>query len=320
VSDAAPTTDALQLIGRLAGGDWVSGETLAAEYGVSRAAVAKRVTALARWGITVASRHGLGYRIEPPLQLLDAAAMAAPDGLSVSVVPVTTSTNADLLEADARHDPQARLAEYQIAGRGRRGRVWQAPYGQQIMASLAWSFPTWPTDLGCLPLAVGMTLAHTLHAEGAGSVQVKWPNDLVVRDRKLGGVLMEHRGEIGGACRVVIGFGLNLRRFAADREPDQPWTSLDQLIDTPPERNALCGRLLSALYMLLHDYADHGFAPWQAHWPALDASAGRPVRLLGGTPVVEGIACGIDARGALQVDCDGQRVAVHSGEVSLRWA
>lgn len=315
-----PNAEALALIHRLADGNWASGETLAAEQGISRSAVAKRVAALGRWGLQVESRHGLGYRLSMPLQLLDPAAMQRVTELPLTVVSVTDSTNADLLDADAAADPQARAAEYQTAGRGRRGRVWRAPYGQQLMVSLAWSFPVWPADLGCLPLAVGVCFAETLHTLGATTVQVKWPNDLVVRERKLGGILMEHRGEIGGACRVVIGFGLNVRAFAADQAPDQPWVSLDQLIDPVPDRNLVCGHLLNALYGLMRAYTKDGFAPWRVRWPDLDASAGRTVRLLGRASPIEGIARGIDASGALQVDCGGERIAVHSGEVSLRWA
>lgn len=320
MNTSGPSDDALWLIDQLADGHWHSGEALAAEAGISRAALSKRVAALERIGLLVESRSGLGYRLAEALQPLVLADMDLPSGLRSSVVRVTTSTNADLLAADAALDPQVRFAEFQLAGRGRRGRVWQAPYGRQLMMSMAWSFPSWLEDLGCLPLAVGVCVARTLHQLGAPTVQVKWPNDLVVDGRKLGGILMEHRGEIGGACRVVMGLGLNLQRFADAHAPDQAWTSLDQLLPRPVSRNAVAAAITQALHDLLADYPRRGFAVWRAQWSAVDVSLGRAVRILGVDPVIEGVADGVDARGALRVLTTTGPVSVYSGEVSMRWA
>ncbi|MEN8663467.1 MAG: biotin--[acetyl-CoA-carboxylase] ligase [Polycyclovorans sp.] len=320
MSSSAPGEDLLWLMHQLADGDWHSGEALASEAGISRAALSKRVGQLSRFGVQVASRSGLGYQLLTPFEPLSLDALQLPDGLRGSVVRVTESTNADLLAADAAHDPQIRFAEFQTAGRGRRGRVWQAPYGQQLMMSLAWSFASWPDDLGCLPLAVGCRLAETLHRLGATAVQVKWPNDLVVDGCKLGGILLEHRGEIGGACRVIIGLGLNLQRFADDRVPDQPWISLDQLLPVPVARNAVAAAISQALFALLSDYPTAGFAACRDSWQRLDASFGRFVRIIGVGPMIEGLAQGVDARGALQVQAADGLHSVFSGEVSMRWA
>jgi len=319
-STTAPSDDLLWLIDQLADGAWHSGEALASEAGITRAALSKRVALLPRFGLQVASRSGLGYQLITPLEPLALAALKLPTALHGSIARVTESTNADLLASDPAQDPQIRYAEFQSAGRGRRGRVWQAPYGQQLMLSMAWSFDSWPEDLGCLPLAVGVRLAETLQNLGASAVQVKWPNDLLVEGQKLGGILLEHRGEIGGACRVVIGLGLNLQRFAEDRGPDQPWTSLDQLLPTPCSRNVVASAISQALFKLLSDYPASGFAACRAGWQRVDASRGRVVRIVGVDPVIEGIAQGVDARGALQVQtADGLR-SVFSGEVSMRWA
>lgn len=316
----APSDDLLWLIDRLADGAWHSGEALAAEAGISRAALSKRVALLPRFGLQVGARSGLGYQLQTPLEPLALDDLTLPPSLQGSIVRVSESTNADLLAADPAQDPQARFAEFQVAGRGRRGRVWQAPYGQQLLMSMAWSFDSWPDDLGCLPLAVGVRLAQTLHGLGATTVQVKWPNDLVVGGRKLGGILLEHRGEIGGACRVVIGLGVNLQRFADDHAPDQPWVSLDQLVATPLSRNAVAAAVSGALFTLLADYPQTGFAACRDAWQRVDASHGRAVRIVGVEPGIEGIAQGVDARGALQVmTVDGLR-SVFSGEVSMRWA
>ena len=224
----------LRLIDALAPGEWQSGEALAAEAGVTRAALAKRVTHLRDWGLQVEAEAGRGYRLAQPLQRLDAARIRAAlpaiarDRLrSVEVLARTDSTNQRLLEADAAQDPQALFAELQTAGRGRRGREWRSPFGANLYLSLGWSFPAWPPQLSALSLAVGVACARALRKTGLHQVMLKWPNDLRVGDDKLGGILIEQRGEAGGACRVVIGIGINVSMSAEQAGAlGQPWTSL----------------------------------------------------------------------------------------------
>src|SRR3546814_7105530 len=102
----------------------------------------------------------------------------------------------------------------QTAGRGRRGRSWISPFGANLYLSIAWSWPAWPPELSALSLAIGVACAKVIENHGIADVRLKWPNDLLVDDRKLGGILIEHRGEAGGACRVVVGIGLNLQMVA----------------------------------------------------------------------------------------------------------
>ncbi len=311
-------TQHLALVRALADGDWHSGADLSGAFGISRAALAKRIDALDAFGLQVTRRHGTGYRLETPLTLLDAGAIPVPAGWRLSVVPVTGSTNSDLLDGDPEQDPQALLAEYQQGGRGRRGRQWVSPFAHNLMCSVAWSFASWPRDLSCLPLAVGVCVAEALAAQGIEDVQLKWPNDLYAQGRKLGGILLEHRGETGGACRIVIGIGLNVRPFDAGQAPDQPWVAADQLRETPQDRNTLAAALLQQLAGMLADYADRGFAPWRDRWAARDLTRDRVVTVTGPGEPWQGIARGIDAQGALQVEAEGRLKPLHSGEVSVR--
>jgi BirA family biotin operon repressor/biotin-[acetyl-CoA-carboxylase] ligase len=316
-------TELLSLVDRLADGDWHSGEQLAAACGISRAALAKRVDRLKDWQLAVEARHGLGYRLAAPLERLDQARLQAAlgDALRVQVVTVTDSTNSQLLAADAGNDPQALLAEYQTAGRGRRGRGWVTPFAAQLALSVAWSFEAMPAQLTALPLAVGVVCAQRLRAIGAASVQVKWPNDLVAGGRKLAGILIEHRGEGGGGCRVVVGIGLNLALQAQQAsEIAQPWVNLPDLLGAAPSRNAVAADLLEALAALIRGYPRHGFAQYAQAWAGLDATHERAVQVQLGDRVLDGIARGIDDDGALLVDAAGTRHRLHSGEVSLRIA
>jgi BirA family biotin operon repressor/biotin-[acetyl-CoA-carboxylase] ligase len=322
--------DRLALIDALASGQWCSGERLAAQAGVTRAGLAKRVAHLREWGLVVESQPGLGYRLQQPLQRLDVDTLRAQLSAAtrarlhrLEVLPQTDSTNEQLLLADPRQDPQALFAELQTRGRGRRGREWRSPFAANLYFSLAWSFPAWPPQLGTASLVVGIACAETLRALGVAAVMLKWPNDLRVGAEKLGGILIEQRGEASGACRVVIGVGINVAMTAEQAGAlDQPWTSVHRECarrSAPvPSRDTLAAALLDGLTTALQRFQDEGFGPFAPRWQALDLTAGRTVRILGIEPPLEGVACGIDPSGALIVETGERRHHVHAGEVSLR--
>lgn len=323
--------DQLQLIDTLADGAWHSGAALAARYGISRAALAKRIDRLDDWGLSIETRSGLGYRLAAPLQRLDAARIRAALQPAtqqclrrVQALPRTDSTNQRLLDSDAGDDPQAVFADLQTAGRGRRGRVWRSPFAANIYGSLAWTFPAWPPQLGTVSLLVGIACAQALQAQGLGAVRLKWPNDLRVGSAKLGGILIEQRGEAGGACRLVIGIGINVAMTAVQAAAiDQAWTTVDAQRAAaglaPVSREALIAAVLDRLVAALQRFAEEGFAPFLADWQALDLTAGQPVLVLEGEQGFEAIARGINGDGALLVeDAQGGLRALHAGEVSLR--
>lgn len=315
MAQALSEDELLRLLEVLADGEWHSGERLAEQAGISRAALAKRVDKLRDWQLDVEAQQGLGYRLAAPLERLK---LRAPRGLRAQVLAVTDSTNTQLLAADPAQDPQALFAEFQTAGRGRRGRSWVSPFGANLYFSIAWSFRSWPAQITALPLAVGLSCARVLRASGLPAVGIKWPNDLYVKGRKLGGILIEHRGEAGGPCRAVIGIGLNVNMSAPQAQAvSQPWTSLQMESGAPQARGPLAERLLAALHADLQTFEREGFAPFAAQWPGYDLTLDQSVRVIGG-PDLEGTARGLDASGALLVESRGQRHAVHSGEVSLR--
>jgi BirA family biotin operon repressor/biotin-[acetyl-CoA-carboxylase] ligase len=316
--------DLLPLVDALADGAWHSGEDLGAGAGLTRAGLAKRIDRLREWGLVVEARQGLGYRFAAPIERLDAARLQAlaPSGVRVSVETQLDSTNRALMDADAGDDPQALLAEFQSAGRGRRGREWRSPFAANLYLSLAWTFPAWPPQLPALSLAAGVACVRALRAIGVVA-QLKWPNDLQVQGRKLGGILIEHRGESAGSCRVVVGIGINVAmRQEQGGGIDQPWTALDRLDRTAPaavSRNALAAGLIAELVSMLKEYSAAGFESCRRDWEAHDALRDREVMVLA-DPAYSGIARGIDAQGALIVEMASGRRSVHAGEVSLRAA
>lgn len=312
----------LALVDRLADGGWHSGEQLASECGISRAALAKRIEKLKDWQLLIEARQGLGYRLGAPIERLDQAALQSQIDVPLRVLAVTDSTNSQLMNSASARDPQILLAEYQTAGRGRRGREWLSPFAAQLAFSIAWSFDAMPPQLSALPLAVGTVCARVLHQYNVVSAQIKWPNDLIAHQRKLAGILLEHRGEGGGGCRVVIGVGLNLALQAVQLQSvTQPWINLGEALSARapmPSRNDLAADLLRALVALLRDYPRHGFSQCVADYARFDATNNQAVRVIMGERVIDGIARGIDDDGALLVDAAGTRHTLHAGEVSLR--
>jgi BirA family biotin operon repressor/biotin-[acetyl-CoA-carboxylase] ligase len=316
----------LNLVDALADGEWHSGEALAAVAGITRAALSKRVEKLRDWQLDIETRTGLGYRLALPLQRLDADELrAAVPGMCVRVTAVTDSTNAQLLAADVAADPQALFAEFQTSGRGRRGREWVSPFGANLYLSLAWSFPQWPRQLTALPLAVGVACARALREAGLDTVRLKWPNDLQVDGRKLGGILIEHRAEAGGLCRVIIGIGINIAMTGAQAQSvSQPWIGLNEALvaqgSPAVSRRRLAASLLGQLAQAVKTFEQSGFDAFAADWSSLDITRDREVTVQGQQNAFNGIARGVDEQGALVVETLGQLQTVHSGEVSLRLA
>lgn len=227
----------------------------------------------------------------------------------VQVIGEIDSTNAALMRRAALDaTPAALLAEAQTAGRGRRGKAWQSPPGANLYLSLAWPI----RDAAGLSLAVGVACAEALRLP---QVRVKWPNDLMVGDCKLGGVLIELAGGI-----AVIGIGLNVHMpDDAAARIDQPWTDLAAL-GALESRNPLAARLIDALVAALLEFEARGFAAFATRWRALDGLAGREVRVASGDQVHHGIAAGVADDGGLRVALpEGERV-FHSADVSVRAA
>lgn len=309
-----------QLYARLADGRLHSGATLSEELGISRAAVWKRVQALRAIGLEIPATAGGGYRLERPIELLDAESIrsqSAAADLVVAIAGAVDSTNARLAGAGGRHG-HALLAEAQTAGRGRRGRSWLSPPGSGLYLSLAWHFESGLAGLAPLSLVVGLTAADTLRQVSGAPVTVKWPNDLFVDDRKLGGCLVEMSGAAEGPCRAVVGIGINLFPTPAMHGLDQVWTTLADHGE-PVGRNRLAAHLLDALAIALARFDRHGFDDFLARWPAFDALLDRPVRIIHANgSETPGTARGIDGQGRLVLETAGERRAIASGEVSVR--
>lgn len=318
----------MQILELLSDGNVHSGERLGEELGISRAAVWKQIDGLRKRGVQVEVVPGKGYRLAMAVEPWSRDRLfegVAPDLrpliARIAVEGVLTSTN-DVVAALLREHPEGAvvcIAEEQTAGRGRRGRNWYSPWGRSFYGTVGWIFPEGISALEGLSLAVGVAVVRALGRYGVQGVGLKWPNDIVVGEAKLGGILIEVQAEAGGPCQAIIGLGLNL---SLPRESSallgRAVTDVSSLIGSSIERNRLGGLIIEEMLRLLQGYAQRRFASVREEWQALDALYGHPVVVTGLAQDLAGIGRGVDEHGALLVEtADGVRL-VQAGEVSLR--
>lgn len=310
----------LKLAALLADGEFHSGEHLGEALGMSRAAVNKHIQTLKSWGLDVFTVTGKGYSLAAPLQLLDEALIHTHlETPGIAVIPVIDSTNQYLLDRmDQLESGFACVAEYQQAGRGRRGRKWFSPFGANLYLSMYWRLEQGPAAAMGLSLVIGIVMAEVIQSLGAENVRVKWPNDLYLNDRKLAGILVELTGKTGDAAQIVMGAGINLgMRGEGTSEINQGWINLQEAGVTI-DRNQLAASIINSLCAALPLFERDGLAPFIQRWEKLDNFINRPVKLLIGEREVYGIARGIDKQGGLLLEQEGVIKSWVGGEISLR--
>ncbi len=239
---------------------------------------------------------------------------------SFTVLGVVDSTNRFLLEGDyfGAAGVHACVAETQTAGRGRRGRPWISPSGANLYLSVLRTFTSVPDSLQGLSLAVGVAVAKALASLDVQGIALKWPNDIQLGEKKLGGILLEMSGGSRGPWRVVAGIGINIDMPGdAGANIDQPWTDLASH-GAHPGRNHLASRVLAEVVMAEELFVEAGFDAFARDWELLDALRDREVELHAGSGSRRGTARGVDASGALLLEVDGRCERVVSGDIRLR--
>ena len=304
-----------------------SGEDVARRLERSRATLSEALKGAAELGVEVFSVPGKGYRLARPIEFLDAHAIVSRLGpvaarVRLTLLDETDSTSTHLLSAAQAGAPSGTCvaAEWQRAGRGRRGRVWQSGLGDSLTFSLLWRFEQGPAQLAGLSLAVAVAVAAVLEASGVRGVGVKWPNDLVHDWKKLGGILVETSGEMLGPTAAVVGVGINFRLGEAlARRIDQPATDVASCGGALASRNALLADLLAALVWALERFGREGFAAFRDDWKARHAYAGRRVTVLASDGTAsEARVLDVADDGALVVEAAGAVRRLTSAEISIR--
>ena len=335
------------LLTTLADGQYHSGEDLARHFGVSRTAIWKQLKQMTDAGIRIDSVRGKGYMLDDAIELLEEASireqLESNTGLLVQQINceyVIGSTNAAALalvesSASGGLSGTAIFAEQQTAGRGRRGRVWESPLGRNIYCSLVWEFSGGAAAIQGLSLAIGVVMVELLEELGYLDVELKWPNDLLWRGKKLGGILIEMQGDVDGPSTVVAGIGLNVSMsHLASIEIDQPWVDLAGIAAAQQEagdgskqslmpravsgRNRLAAALLNRLVPALADYELETFSSYLERWEQHDAHRGKQVILQQGDERILGDYLGVASNGNVVIATALGEQQYSSGEIRLR--
>lgn len=315
----------LELARRLlaAGDDWLSGERLAGELGVSRATVSKHLAVLREQGFALDASPRRGYRLrawpdrltpEAVLPRLETRALGRP----LIHRDACDSTNTIAFTEGVKGAPHGLtvVADAQTGGRGRRGRQWHSPPSTGLYASVLLRPDLVPQAAPPLAFAAAVAVAEALEQTLGLSPRLKWPNDVLLQGRKVCGILLEMSAEPERVAFVVCGVGLNVNVTTLPPELAERATSLLLETGEPVARPLVLAPLLGALERWVERYVQEGFAPLRQAWLDRAAHLGQPVRVEAPTGTVQGIAETLDADGALVLrQPSGERTRILVGDV-----
>ena len=273
-------------------------------------------------GIEIISVKDKGYCLAEPLILLNKYIIEKeiPANIELEVLETTNSTM-DYFKTDIDHNRiKVCLAETQTAGRGRFNRHWHTPFAQNINLSLQYRFAKNLDQLSGLSTMIGLSLCQSLEKQTAiTSLKLKWPNDLIYADKKLGGILIEINASTDDWCNAVIGIGINVNSEQRHGQSiSQAWTSLRQINQQYFDRNLLCVQLLNDLLINLSVFTKTGLNTFIQQWKPRDYLYGKTITLENFNQSVTGKAQGINQRGHLLLKLADQKIIEYSsGEVSI---
>lgn len=309
-------------------GEYVSGEELSREFGVSRTAIWKHIADLRGDGYQIEAHSRLGYRLQgSPDRLLSAEVRRWMEagGLGAKIIHResvgSTNDEARALAAAGAPEGTVVVAEEQTGGKGRLGRRWESPRGTGVWLSVILKPPLPPAEVSPLTLVAAVAVAEAIERATGLRPGIKWPNDVLVNGRKVCGILTELSAEVERINHVILGIGINVNLGSTDlpEEVRGSASSLAAEAGAPVSRARLAGELLSRLDYWYRVFLRQGFDPAREVWKRYSVTLGRPVTATGRTSRIEGTAVDVDASGALVIETpEGSRQRVLAGEVTLR--
>lgn len=313
---------------REAGSGFVSGELISRELQISRTAVWKHINGLRDAGYQVEAIPSRGYHLlsSPDVLSLDEVRerlTATRIGRQLVCLPETASTNADAfrLAEEGAEEGAVVISDAQSGGKGRRGRVWESPAGVNLYCSVVLRPAIMPHEAPQLTFLSAVAVARAIEGTTALKPEIKWPNDLLIKGRKVAGLLNEMSAETDGINFVILGIGVNLNMTAAQFPADvrTPATSLLLEQGRPVNRVQFAAAMLGELDRLYADFLRHGFGPVRDEWQQRCNANGREVVVSeAGVDTVRGMFHGIDGDGALLVRFpDGMVERILSGDVRV---
>lgn len=301
----------------------MSGEKIGEEIGTTRAYVWKRISALRKEGVPIASIHSEGYTLDNKFELLSPERIMA--DLKHAKLPIKhcwsiPSTNTAAVDL-AKHFPEDSfviISETQRKGRGRRGKSWQSPFGSDVYLSYKELFVGGAKSLQGLSLIVAIALAEYFQQfVEKDRLAIKWPNDLYLDGRKMGGILVEMTGDIYGDCSAVIGVGLN-GTFSDESDVGQAVASVHEFLPAEKTRNQMMAEIIDAITKALTEFKSLSFSAYIKRWQELDWLKDKQVDVFIGDKQVSGKAQGINEGGALLLLTEQGEEVFHAGDVSVR--
>ena len=263
------------------------------------------------------------YCLEYPLHLLNKPTIlhALNEPINLSLYPSIHSTN-DFLKKSHNQDSaiHACLAETQTQGRGQQAKPWHSPFGENIYLSIAIPFRQAIYKLSGISLAIGIAIGKAINKSQKSSlpIKIKWPNDLMIHQQKLAGVLIEIHKPSTGLPKLIIGIGLNVNMI--DRAPiDQPWTSIRKVTGTPTNRNPLCAAIINETIAITHQFLNTGLKPFLEDWQPLDYLYNQPITLTTNKKTYQGTGAGINADGHLLIRTHNKKIIpIYSADGSIK--
>ena len=311
----------IQLTSILSDLEYHDGDGLGTQLGVTRSAVWKMVKKLEEYSIHIISIKNKGYALKEPLLLLNQVQIEKEinnPNVNIEVLEHIDSTNNYLKRNADLTGRRIVLSETQTGGRGRRGRAWYSPFGQNIYMSYAYPFKKDISELNGLSLVVSMAMLAAIKEIGISTdIMLKWPNDGVYMGQKLMGNLVEVQSESYGESLAVIGIGVNVNILSDDdNNITQSWTSLQKITGNHIDRNVLCIALIHNLNIYLEQFAKYGLREFIVQWQKFDYLYNQYITL--NNVEVSGIAKGINEQGNLLLELSsGEVKAFSSGETSI---
>lgn len=308
--------------------EFLSGEQLSRELGVSRTAVWKLISRLRAAGYSIEAVSSRGYRLLSVPEQLDVQTIAGELGPAclmgrrLQVSSETGSTNADayrLAETGAEEGTVV-IADHQTSGKGRLGRRWESPSGVNLYCSVVLRPDILPYEAPQLTFLSAVAVARAITTVTGLQPSIKWPNDLLLHGSKVAGLLNEMNAETDRIGFVILGIGINVnmrtQQFPADLR--HPATSLMLEAGSPVSRLALLTCLLHELDREYLRFKSCGFGPVREEWASYCNAFGREVQVSQGAVILRGAFDGIDEDGALLVRYgDGRQERVLSGDVTV---
>ncbi|WP_131781795.1 biotin--[acetyl-CoA-carboxylase] ligase [Legionella gresilensis] len=315
-----------QLLDFLANGDCKSGNAIAKEIGVSRTAIWKQISQLTDFGLDIKRNPRQGYQLTHPFIALNETTIRYylqrlnyKKQLNLDLFAEIDSTNRYLKDLPSSAITTICCAETQTQGRGRFGRKWVSPFGENIYFSGRWQLNCCISKLSGLSLAISLAILSSLKCNNIQKdIYLKWPNDLLWQDKKLSGVLIEVIAEANSCIEIIIGIGINVNTKNKSSS-ESPWCSLYDMTGLYFDRNRLIASLITNLDLSLKQFLDQGFKSFHDEWQQVDYLDGHYITVFQPHLTLSGHVCGVNELGQLcLIDDKGKCHYLSSGDTSLK--